>query len=287
MKKVTYSLGRHKVRETSVEAFEASPDFATASYAKYTFTCQHAMPVFTVPPNLQILIVDKCVWLTTFPTLPATITNVHMGGCSIRDIPDLSHLTRLELLDMTGNAIRRLDDVRWPPTLRTLNLSFNISPTQLEDPSLVSRIMHQLELHSMVANQLTLELTERGILEGSAIVRDNLRQLREQGICLSLDDFGTGYSSLSLLGQLQPDEVKIDRSFVMGMETDPYALQIITLLARMAPELGFQLVAEGVEDRASFERLRQLGITRFQGYWFARPMACAAVDSAAALPAAA
>jgi diguanylate cyclase (GGDEF)-like protein len=170
---------------------------------------------------------------------------------------------------------------------RPLHLSFNISPTQLEDPSLVSRIMHQLELHSMVANQLTLELTERGILEGSAIVRDNLRQLREQGICLSLDDFGTGYSSLSLLGQLQPDEVKIDRSFVMGMETDPYALQIITLLARMAPELGFQLVAEGVEDASTFARLRQLGITRFQGYWFARPMACAAVDADAALPAAA
>lgn len=170
---------------------------------------------------------------------------------------------------------------------RPLHLSFNISPTQLEDPSLVSRIMHQLELHSMVANQLTLELTERGILEGSAIVRDNLRQLREQGICLSLDDFGTGYSSLSLLGQLQPDEVKIDRSFVMGMETDPYALQIITLLARMAPELGFQLVAEGVEDASTFARLRQLGITRFQGYWFARPMACAAVEAGSALPAAA
>ncbi len=168
---------------------------------------------------------------------------------------------------------------------RPLNLSFNISPTQLEDPSLVSRIMRQLELHDMAASQLTLELTEQGILEGSAIVQDNLRQLREHGIALSLDDFGTGYSSLSLLGQLQPDEVKIDRSFVMVMDSDPCALQIITLLARMAPALGFQLVAEGVEDRASFERLRQLGITRFQGYWFARPMACAAVDADATLPA--
>jgi diguanylate cyclase (GGDEF)-like protein len=170
---------------------------------------------------------------------------------------------------------------------RPLNLSFNISPTQLEDPSLVDGIMHQLEMNGIAASQLTLELTERGILEGSSIVRDNLRQLRVHGMRLSLDDFGTGYSSLSLLGQLQPDEVKIDRGFVMGMDSDPYALQIITLLAQMAPALGFQLVAEGVEDRASFERLRQLGITRFQGYWFARPMAFAAVDAAAALPAAA
>jgi len=165
-----------------------------------------------------------------------------------------------------------------------LSLSFNITPTQLEDPSLVGRIMGQLDLHRIAPAQLTLELTERGILEGSAVVQDNLRQLRLQGMRLSLDDFGTGYSSLSLLGQLQPDEVKIDRCFVMAMQTDPYALQIITLLCRMAPALGFQLVAEGVEDQGSFERLQELGITLFQGYWFSRPLACGAVDAFSPLP---
>ena len=167
---------------------------------------------------------------------------------------------------------------------RPLSLSFNITPSELEDPSLVSRILRQLERHGIAPAQLTLELTERGILEGSAIVQDNLRHLRLHDIRLSLDDFGTGYSSLSLLSQLQPDEVKIDRCFVMAMQEDPYALQIITLLARMAPALGFQLVAEGVEDRLSFERLRDLGIQRFQGYWFARPLASAAVDAFSALP---
>lgn len=168
-------------------------------------------------------------------------------------------------------------------TGRALTLSFNISPSQLEDPSLVHRLIHQLELHRVAAGQLTLELTERGVLDGSAIVRENLRQLRQLGIRLSLDDFGTGYSSLSLLGQLQPDEVKIDRCFVMAMEQDPYALQVITLLSRMASALGFQLVAEGVEDRVSFERLRDLGITRFQGYWFARPLDSGAVDTVSSL----
>lgn len=167
---------------------------------------------------------------------------------------------------------------------RPLSLSFNISPSQLEDPSLVGRILRQLERHGIGAGQLTLELTERGILEGSTIVQRNLQHLREKGVRLSLDDFGTGYSSLSLLGQLQPDEVKIDRSFVMAMERDRYAQQIITLLCRMAPALGFQLVAEGVEDAASFERLRQLGISRFQGYWFARPLPCGSVDAFTALP---
>jgi len=168
---------------------------------------------------------------------------------------------------------------------RPLSLSFNISPSQLEDPGLVGRVMRQLEHHSIAAAQLTLELTERGILDGSATVQDNLRQLRQLGIRLSLDDFGTGYSSLSLLGQLRPDEVKIDRSFVMAMAADCYAHQIVTMLCRMAPELGFELVAEGVEDAVSFERLRQLGITRFQGYWFARPLPFPSVDAFTPLPA--
>ena len=162
---------------------------------------------------------------------------------------------------------------------RGLDLSFNINPAQLEDPNMVSRIMHKLELHQVRASQLTLEITERGVMEGSVTVQENLRQLRHHGIRISLDDFGTGYSSLSLLSQLHPDEVKIDRSFVMAMQQDPYALQIITLLCRMAPELGFQLVAEGVEDLDSFDRLRRLGVDRFQGYWFARPLACEAVDN--------
>jgi len=167
---------------------------------------------------------------------------------------------------------------------QSLRLSFNISPSQLEDPSLVSRILSELERHHITPTRLTLELTERGILEGSMIVQSNLQLLRRHGVKLSLDDFGTGQSSLSLLGQLQPDEVKIDRSFVVAMEHDPYARQIITMLCRMAPSLGFELVAEGVEDAPSFERLRKLGIHRFQGYWFARPMPGGSVNGVTALP---
>lgn len=153
-----------------------------------------------------------------------------------------------------------------------LMLSINLSPSQLEDPSLVNRILHQLERHQFPPQRLTLELTERGILEASAVVSANLSLLRAHGIRLSLDDFGTGQSSLSLLSQLRPDEVKIDRSFVEAIDHDPYALQIVTLLGRMGPALGFQLVAEGVEDEATLRRLLRLGIDRFQGFWFSRPI---------------
>lgn len=168
--------------------------------------------------------------------------------------------------------------------LQPLGLSLNISPSQLEDPSLVHRLQHQLERHNLPPSRLTLELTERGVLEASAVVSDNLRQLRRLGIRLSLDDFGTGYSSLSLLSQLRPDEVKIDRSFVVAMANDPYALQIVTLLSRMAPALGFELVAEGVEDEEQVQQLRAMGIDRFQGYWFARPLLSSAIDVEQPLP---
>ena len=174
-------------------------------------------------------------------------------------------------------AIRRRRD-------QSLRLSLNISPSQLEDPSLVQRIQRQLEHHHLPPQLLTLEITERGILEASAVVSDNLQQLRRLGIRLSLDDFGTGYSSLSLLSQLRPDEVKIDRSFVVAMANDPYALQIVTLISRMAPALGFELVAEGVEDQARVLQLQQMGINRFQGYWFARPLASSDLDAALPLP---
>lgn len=173
-----------------------------------------------------------------------------------------------ELLRQALLGFRAID----PATGGVLGLSINLSPSQLEDPSLVNRILHHLELHHFPPQRLTLELTERGILEASAVVSANLSLLREHGIRLSLDDFGTGQSSLSLLSQLRPDEVKIDRSFVEAIDHDPYALQIVSLLGQMGPALGFQLVAEGVEEEATLRRLQRLGIDRFQGFWFSRPI---------------
>jgi EAL domain-containing protein (putative c-di-GMP-specific phosphodiesterase class I) len=89
---------------------------------------------------------------------------------------------------------------------------------------------------------------------------------------LAIDDFGTGYASLNLLQSLRPDEVKIDQTFIRGMTIDPYARRIVALLAGMAPLMGVEIVAEGVDTRACFQALRDLGINRFQGYLFSRPL---------------
>lgn len=159
-----------------------------------------------------------------------------------------------------------------------LRLSLNLSPSQLENPALVNRLDSLLEAHQLSAKRLTIELTEQGIVAATPVVNDNLRRLREAGIHLSLDDFGTGFSSLSLLGKLRPDEVKIDRSFVMAMPHDPYARQIVALVSRMAPDLGVELVAEGVDDPVVLQQLSELGIERFQGYLLAMPLPAAAID---------
>jgi EAL domain-containing protein (putative c-di-GMP-specific phosphodiesterase class I) len=136
----------------------------------------------------------------------------------------------------------------------------------------VKQLDRELQTHGLPAHRLTIEVTERSVLQTNAVVSANLRQLRERGVLISLDDFGTGYSSLSLLGTLQPDEVKIDRSFVMAMDADPYARQIVTLVVDLALRMGLRVVAEGVEDQGVLDQLLDLGVSHFQGFYFSRPL---------------
>jgi EAL domain-containing protein (putative c-di-GMP-specific phosphodiesterase class I) len=137
---------------------------------------------------------------------------------------------------------------------------------------LLPELSRQLAQYGIAPSNLTIELTERSVLLPLATVTTNLKQMRAEGIAISLDDFGTGYSSLSLLSTLQPNEVKIDKSFVMAMCHDDYARQIITLIADMASRMDLQVVAEGVEDGQVLAMLQDLGIRYFQGFHFASPM---------------
>jgi len=160
----------------------------------------------------------------------------------------------------------------WANTHGALRLSLNLPPSKLADPQLVEQLDRELQTHGLPAQRLTIEVTEQSVLQTNAVVSANLRQLRERGVLISLDDFGTGYSSLSLLGTLQPDEVKIDRSFVMAMAADSYARQIVTLVVDMAQRMGLRVVAEGVEDQGVLEDLLDLGVSHFQGFHFSRPL---------------
>ena len=173
------------------------------------------------------------------------------------------------LFQLSLDGFLALDGALQQPGLR---LSSNVSPSQLSDPQLQARLLGMLERTGVDPKRLTLEITEASILDRSATTDANLQALRAAGIELSLDDFGTGYSSLNLINTLQPNEIKIDRSFVLALHTDPYARQIVEVIAGMSTQMPLHLVAEGVEDEATFQALRKLGIQYFQGYLFSKPL---------------
>jgi len=153
-----------------------------------------------------------------------------------------------------------------------IRLALNLSPSKLGNPLLVETLDELLASHEIPADLITIELTERSMLHPNPLVSANLAKLRGKGMAISLDDFGTGFSSLSLLNTLRPDEVKIDKEFVMAMHQDPYALEIVNLVAAMAPRMNLKVVAEGVENESVLKRLQHMEIAYFQGFHFCLPL---------------
>ena len=119
---------------------------------------------------------------------------------------------------------------------------------------------------------LELELTESILLSNTEQVLAIVRRLKSLGVRLSIDDFGTGYSSLSYLKRFAVDKLKIDRSFVADLLTDPDDGAIVLAIVQMARGLALKTIAEGVEDAAVARRLVELGCEEAQGYLFARPL---------------
>jgi len=162
-------------------------------------------------------------------------------------------------------------------TPNQLDLAINISPSQLIDASFSGQLIDAIAAQGLSCNSINLELTETAIFNSTAAVETNLRQCREAGMRISLDDFGTGFSSMGLLLSLKPDELKIDRSFVIGVLNDSYAEQIVELLPRLTDSVSMTLIAEGVDTEESFQRLQQMGVVRFQGYLFSEALAIASL----------
>ena len=124
----------------------------------------------------------------------------------------------------------------------------------------------------ITANQIQLEITEGALMADPRRVLVTLHRLDRLGVALSLDDFGTGYSSLQHLRRLPLAEVKIDRSFVLGMAEDPDDAAVVRSIIDLARALGLRIVAEGVEDARTQSMLLDGGCEVAQGWYFARPM---------------
>ncbi len=154
-----------------------------------------------------------------------------------------------------------------------LTISTNLSPRQLTRPELVGEVRGILDATGAPPTQVRLEITETATLGNLDELIETLRRLKALGIQLAMDDFGTGYSSLSYLHRLPLDILKIDRSFVAGLDRDEYSQRLVQTVIHMARNLGLEAVAEGVESRTHAATLRALGCTRAQGYHYSPPVA--------------
>jgi len=152
-----------------------------------------------------------------------------------------------------------------------LSLSVNVSPRQLEERGFVSMVAAILERTRMPPEFLTLEITENVLIKDAEAVLHRLTELKKLGIKLALDDFGAGFSSLGYLSRMPLDVLKLDRAFVLQMDT-PHGRNLLSGIIALAQSLDLVTVAEGVETSEQADDLRMLGCRRAQGYYFARPM---------------
>ncbi|MEO8411190.1 MAG: EAL domain-containing protein, partial [Propionivibrio sp.] len=151
-------------------------------------------------------------------------------------------------------------------------IALNISALQLREKPFVYELGRTLRRHGMTGARICIELTESALMDDIAATLPRLRMLCDMGIELSIDDFGTGYSSLAYLKRLPLDELKIDRSFLLGIHSDEHSAAIVDTIITMGHKLGLRIVAEGVETAEQLAFLREHGCDIYQGYFFSPPV---------------
>ena len=153
-----------------------------------------------------------------------------------------------------------------------IRLHINLSPRQLQQPTIVEGIREALHRYALPGTMFGLEITETAVMADPHASAIKLRMLKDMGLRLSVDDFGTGYSSLGYLQRFPIDVLKIDRSFIAGIGDAGKNTEIVRAVAALGRELHLDVVAEGVETAAQARIMTALGCDLAQGYYFARPM---------------
>jgi diguanylate cyclase (GGDEF)-like protein/PAS domain S-box-containing protein len=169
-------------------------------------------------------------------------------------------------------ACAQIKDWSGHPATRDLQLAVNVSPRQFHQTDFVEQVQQALAESGIVPARLKLELTESMVLDNVGETITKMQAIKALGVGFSMDDFGTGYSSLSYLKRLPLDQLKIDRSFVKDITTDPNDAAIIQTIIGMAHNLSLNVIAEGVETETQLELLNQYGCRAYQGYLFSRPV---------------
>jgi EAL domain-containing protein (putative c-di-GMP-specific phosphodiesterase class I) len=176
------------------------------------------------------------------------------------------------IIDLGRWILRKacMECMTWPDAV---SVAVNFSSQQFHHREVLSEVRYALEVSGLPAHRLEIEITESSLLRNTEWTIDALTQLRSAGVRISLDDFGTGYSSLSYLHNFPLQKVKIDRSFLEGIDTDR-PLTLLRGVARLSADLGMSVVVEGIETNEQLELISADGtVTEAQGYLFSRPVA--------------
>lgn len=153
-----------------------------------------------------------------------------------------------------------------------LQMSINLSALDLQDAHFVPFIASKLKERRLMPDKLTLEVTESAVMADLEQAQQRLQELRELGCKIALDDYGTGYASLAQLKHLPLDTLKLDQSFIRGLDSDESDRIIVQSTLTLAHQLQLHTVAEGVEEQAAWRILQQMGCDTLQGYYFSRPL---------------
>jgi cyclic di-GMP phosphodiesterase Gmr len=168
---------------------------------------------------------------------------------------------------------------RWNEGGMNIRISINVSARQLRDAEIVNQLRQLVEQAHTSRALIDIELTESCFIEDEKAAVDLMRQFKQLGARILLDDFGTGYSSLSQLTRLPIDVIKLDRSFITGIDQNFQAQSLVRSVLSLARAFGFSVVAEGVETEREAQFLKDIGVDYAQGYFYSRPMAADAFEA--------
>lgn len=160
----------------------------------------------------------------------------------------------------------------WHRQGKTLQISVNVSATNLEEEDFAISLLDEMAYAALPSTAIEVELTESALIGQGEVAANQLKALIAAGLRIAIDDFGTGYSSLSYLHEIPAHTVKIDRRFITELGQDARTETLVNSMISMAHDLGYRVVAEGIENDISYRRLMELGCDEAQGYFIAKPL---------------
>ncbi|WLA09979.1 sensor domain-containing phosphodiesterase [Xanthomonas translucens] len=172
----------------------------------------------------------------------------------------------------------------WQRQGHRFSVSLNVSAVDLERADLIATLRELLAQHALEPGRIEIEFTESAMIRHPQRVAEQLQEISAMGVKIAIDDFGSGYSNLSYLKRIPANALKIDQSFVRSLPDSRKDCMIVPSMIRLGHDFGQQVVAEGIESEQIYDMLREWGCDEGQGYWIARPMPAAALETWLATP---